>query len=314
MNTRPPTPFAIERCQPLAEKQVLALAAQAWPENERAGQWQSIRGALEAADSRRVVLLAARHEGGLVAAVLGHVLAGRSAAVWPPQFAPGVATPPPMASILLEQLAVELAASGASLVQALVAPGDRSSAELLQSGHFEHAAELLYLAAPADVFPNQPPELPFSMEPFSIGDEARLAALIEQTYLGTLDCPRLDKLRRVDDVIAGYRAVGQFRAELWQFAVSPDGDAGCLLVNLHPEHSHAEIVYLGIVPHARGRAYGRHLVRQAQWLARQHRCDRVVLAVDAANDPAISAYAATGFIECGRRALWVRAINNDVKY
>jgi ribosomal protein S18 acetylase RimI-like enzyme len=85
-------------------------------------------------------------------------------------------------------------------------------------------------------------------------------------------------------------------------------DIGCLLVNLHPEVRHAEIIYLALVPEVRGRQLGKLLVRQAQWLARQAGCERLVLAVDAANDPAILMYGATGFVEWDRRSVWVRAL------
>jgi ribosomal protein S18 acetylase RimI-like enzyme len=304
MNSDPPLRTTIELCQPLEDREVLALAAQAWPECERAGHWRAIRSALEAGSPLRVVLLAARQDGALLAAVLGQILPGRTAAVWPPQFAPGSSARPEVAAALLDQLAVELATSGAALAQAIVGPHDVSG-ELLRWGGFQHAGDLLYLFAPAEAFPKQPPELPFRMQNFRSEDDDRLQRLIERTYIGTLDCPQLDGLRQTADIVAGYRAVGEFRPDLWQFAVADKQDVGCLIVNLHPEVAHAEIVYLGIVPEARGRGWGRHLARQALWLAGKWGCERAVLAVDAGNDPAISAYAATGFAECDRRALWV---------
>ena len=37
------TTLTIDRCQPASEKEVLALAAQAWPEVERAAYWKALR-------------------------------------------------------------------------------------------------------------------------------------------------------------------------------------------------------------------------------------------------------------------------------
>ena len=65
------------------------------------------------------------------------------------------------------------------------------------------------------------------------------------------------------------KASGEFRPELWQIARHEDDDVGCLLVNLHPDVKHAEIVYLAVVPEVRGRGWGLELTRHAQWLARQ---------------------------------------------
>jgi len=64
------------------------------------------------------------------------------------------------------------------------------------------------------------------------------------------------------------------------------------------------------VPEARGRGYGLDLTRHAQWLAREAGCDQTVLAVDAANDPAIRTYVAAGFREFDRKTVWIRALTN----
>ena len=44
-----------------------------------------------------------------------------------------------------------------------------------------------------------------------------------------------------------------------------------------------ELIYLGVVPEARGRGLGIQLVRAAQRLAGADGCERLVTAVDAAN-------------------------------
>ena len=88
---------------------------------------------------------------------------------------------------------------------------------------------------------------------------------------------------------------------------------GCLLVNLHPDVNHAEIVYLGLIPEVRGRGWGLLLTRRAQQLARERHCERVVLAVDAANEPAARLYADAGFSQFDRRAIWIRSLSETSK-
>jgi mycothiol synthase len=83
-------------------------------------------------------------------------------------------------------------------------------------------------------------------------------------------------------------------------------DLGCLLLADHPDQRIWELVYMGIVPEARGRGLGLALARQAQWRARQAGAERLVLAVDAANEPALRGYAAAGFITWDRRSVFLK--------
>jgi ribosomal protein S18 acetylase RimI-like enzyme len=64
---------------------------------------------------------------------------------------------------------------------------------------------------------------------------------------------------------------------------------------------------MGVVPEARGQGLGISIVRHAQYLARAAGRERLVLAVDAANEPAIAVYAAAGFVCWDRRSVFLRA-------
>jgi ribosomal protein S18 acetylase RimI-like enzyme len=301
--------ITITLASPAHDKLVLALAAQAWPESERAGHWHALNTLLQNGRGDDVLLPAAWRGDQLLAAVVGQVMTGRTALVWPPQFA-HVNTPhhQNVSAALLDRLHGELAARGVHLAQALLSSDDGAATGRLQHGGFLHAANLLYLAASAESFPDHPLALPFDFEPFQPGDEQRLIKLIDRTYEGTLDCPRIDNLRETADVVTGYQAVGEFRPELWQTARCGDEDIGCLLINLHPDAGNAEIVYVGLVAGARGRGWGLEMTRYAQWLARNSGYERVVLAVDAANHPAIRMYAAAGFAEFDTKEVWVRSL------
>jgi ribosomal protein S18 acetylase RimI-like enzyme len=63
-----------------------------------------------------------------------------------------------------------------------------------------------------------------------------------------------------------------------------------------------------VTPAFRQQGLGRKLTQQAQWLAAQDQCERLVLAVDAANEPAIAMYAAAGFWAWEERAIWVKSL------
>ena len=65
---------------------------------------------------------------------------------------------------------------------------------------------------------------------------------------------------------------------------------------------------MGVAPEARGQGIGLEITRQAQWLAAREHAERLVLAVDAANQPAIDVYAAAGFTGWDRRSVFVHML------
>jgi mycothiol synthase len=299
----------IIRCDPMAEPDVLALAAHAWPEAERTSYAQAIAAAMRSGQADQIVLVAAKENEEFLAAQLAQVLPGRVGVVWQPQIRAADATRhDALAVMLFSRLVRELVSSGAHLAQAVLSPTDQVAAKRFTLGGFTPAADLLYLAADVGNATTRP-ALSFEFESFTPQAESRLIELLDRTYIGTLDCPRIDGLRKTADVVAGYKSVGEFRPELWQIVRQDGADIGCLLINVHPDVKHGELVYMGLVPEVRGRGWGLLLAEHALWLARQANCDRVVLAVDAANQPAIRQYFLAGFSQFDVRAVWIRPLS-----
>jgi ribosomal protein S18 acetylase RimI-like enzyme len=289
----------------------LALAAQAWPPTERSSQLAALAQLVAEGKSNDLVLVAALCGSQPRGAILAQILVGRAAVVWPPQLAGNLH--PEIATELLDELHRHLCDAGICLAQALLEDPMGAAAVTLQSAGYEHAGDLLYMSAETASFPNVPPPLSFDLEPSSPANHERLIRLLDATYCGSLDCPLVDGLRDTADVVAGYRAVGQFRPELWLLAHMDGRDVACLLLADHPTQDQFEIVYVGVIPECRGRGWGQALTRHAQWLAHQARRTRVVLAVDAANSPAIAAYATAGCVAWDRRSILVRSFRPAAK-
>jgi hypothetical protein len=163
-------------------------------------------------------------------------------------------------------------------------------------------------------------------EPSTLQNRARLADVVEQTYEETRDCPSLGNMRNIEDVLTGYRSTGVFDPTRWLIVRDADRDVGCLLLNEHPgqghpgqEHpgpegatpGHLELVYMGVVPAARGNGWGVHITRQAQWITRLAGLERLVLAVDAANRPALDMYSRCGFDAWDRRSVYLRFFSDE---
>ncbi len=87
-----------------------------------------------------------------------------------------------------------------------------------------------------------------------------------------------------------------------------DEPVGVLLLTHVPLRPAIELVYVGVVPQARGRSYGRLLVRLAIEAASRARKDHLMLAVDRRNHYALKIYGELGFTETDRRHAWIRSL------
>lgn len=283
-----------------------------WPEAERAAQLQSLR-LLTLADSGGFLLLSAWRGGNLAGALLAQQLPGKAATLWPAQLADRESDVD-IAKQLVAEAERQLVAGGVHLCQTLLSKDQEQATAQLIAADYHHPADLLYMTCERQQFPHIAPNFDnFLLRPFQPAKAAELAALLDETYVGTQDCPSLNGLRNTLDVVAGYQHVGEFRPERWLILESISQDtfrqsAGCLLLARHAGHQTMELIYVGIKPPFRQRGLGRKLTRQAQWLAAEDQCERLVLAVDAANEPAIAMYSAAGFWAWEKRAIWVKQL------
>jgi mycothiol synthase len=280
------------------------------------------------------IVLVARRGSAMAAAIWVQVLPGRVASLWQPGLAAG--EPASSAAAMIELAIARAGAAGVRLIQTRLETDAGPEADLLQQCAFRHIADLLYLVSLSEEFPNAAPtELVF--EPVGKAGEMgiseiqmkRLSEVIRRTYIETQDCPDIHGLRPVEDVLATYQNIGRFNPARWFVVRLGQSDIGCLILADHPDERNCELIYMGIVPEARGCGRGVEIVRYAQWLAgkgseRDQRdgknaeqnaesaIQRLVLAVDAANSPAIAMYAAAGFQTWDRRSVFLREIAANI--
>ncbi len=253
-------------------------------------------------------LFCARTGKRVLGAALAQVQPGRTAAVWLPRLAPGVA--PTTAHVLMAAACGWLEGQDVVLAQTLLATVPADDRNVLEAARFTHLAEMLYLVAPSDQYPEHPPAGMLQLRPAGRVGYERLAAVVEGTYTATRDCAALDGVRQIDDVLAGYRAAGCSGADEWYLVQGAGEDVGCLILADHPRQGNLELVYMGVLPEWRGHGWGVEVARWAQWRARRLGRDRLVLAVDAENGPALAAYAAAGCAAWDRRSAYLRAFGS----
>lgn len=163
------------------------------------------------------------------------------------------------------------------------------------------------------------------IDPNSASQGERLERLVQRTYIDSLDCPALEKLRSVGEIIDGYRNDEAYAPELWFTAWNRDASGcdavpmGCLLLARHAGLSiHdanqtnpaavLELVYMGIVPEHRGNGLGQEMMNLLFEICERQGADRLILAVDQENHPAIAAYRRSGMHSIFRETVWGRLV------
>lgn len=255
-------------------------------------------------------LFEARRGGRLAGALCSELQPGRTAGLWPPQIAASEAEGETCLTALIDAALEWLLAKEVRIVQSLLPTDAGRDADRLRAAGFTHPADLLYLVSDASRFPEALADSGLSFDRAADRSDAELAKLVEATYEQTLDCPSLNGVQDCGDVLAGYRATSSFDPSRWFVARHSGQDVGCLLLADIAEANQWLLVYMGLLPAARGRGLGIELVRHAQRLCGQAGRARMVLAVDAENAPAIKIYAAAGFVAWDRRSVWLRVLGS----
>lgn len=289
------------------ERQALDLAYQCLPVSQREQAIAELCQAAALGERSRQGLLAAWRNDVVAGAVFTERHPGECATLWPP----GVTerAPPSLADELLARALYWLEAKGVEMVQCVLATDSGDDAGRLQQAGFDHPCDLICLVSEADQFPTAPISASFAFERVTPRDIDDLAGIVEQTYENTLDCPALEAGRDCHKVLAGYQATCRGDLSNWFLLRAGQQRVGCLLLGHDAAGKTWELVYMGLAPSARGRGWGLEIVRHAQWLVAQQGGARLLLAVDAANQPAVRIYAAAGFTTWDRRSVFVKVLS-----
>jgi mycothiol synthase len=271
-------------------------------------------------------LIGAWRNGRLVGAVFSQIAPGKTADVWLPRLVAD--EPESTAGRLYAAMWELLTRRRVVLAQVQLSTVSQVEVARLRRGGFRHLANLLYLVSLVDHqdLPDGWGEhscLPragknacrtfdatcvLHFEPYRAARHDQWAQVLDATCERTLDCPDLEDGRNAEDAMAGYRSIGVFDPSRWLIARHQQRAVGCLLVADHPAQDNMELLYLGLIPAVRGRGWGRQLARRAQGIARMAGRRSLVLAVDAANGPALQTYTAVGFQTWQQRRLYVRQL------
>lgn len=247
------------------------------------------------------------HRGQRLAASYFKILSGDVATLGGVRAAPGCE---PAAQALLGWQIDALRHGKLPQIQAVVRAGDGATAELVAQAGLKHLTgiEHQWLDVSQQAVVPGPVAKPrhLSWRPAQHFAHARLAHFIEATFAETLDCPAINGRRDRGQVLEGFLDGRRLRqtAPLWQVLEVDRRVAGCLLLQQHAPEL-VELVYMGLLPSARGRGLGRSMVQQAIDITQQLGCQTLVVAVDQQNWPALEVYRSFGFKTHQRLQVWI---------
>lgn len=206
-----------------------------------------------------------------------------------------------------------LARQGVSLVHALLPDRDPSrDAALARGGFFQPTSLRRYQKGLADR-PGIADAEALEFHRYGPANADVFVATLTQTYHETRDIPELDRRRHEGDVLNGYRTCGDSSDWEWWLVTAPsEGPVGVVVVAEVSQAATWELLYLGLIPKARGQRFGRSMVTWVLNQAHAAGMIAVTLSVDTRNEPALRLYESLGFQPCDEWFLWLKFLHDPV--
>ena len=196
-----------------------------------------------------------------------------------------------------------------NLLEVLLDTNDAARTTFFIDGGFRKLTDLAYLS-----YPVSPGQQKHPLEPnikwltYEQKYHELFKKVIKETYQGSLDCPELENLRDMEEVILSHKSAGVFNPRWWKLLLYESSDkpnpnaynrslnpAGVLLLSPLRNIESMELVYMGLTPGARGRGLGHILLQEALSCTQQCGLRQIMLAVDCRNNHASELYMKYGF-------------------
>jgi ribosomal protein S18 acetylase RimI-like enzyme len=195
------------------------------------------------------------------------------------------------------------------LAQVLLDPADQITIDGYARHEFVRMADLIYLQKNIrrTAHPGQLPH-EFRLLNYSEQTHAGFARGVLESYHDSLDCPALNGMRNIEDILAGHKAAGPFDPKDWFILLRGDLPVAVLLLCKTHLADGMELVYLGLIPKIRGLGIGNYLMQIAEARVYEHRLQKLTLAVDSKNQPALKLYYRHGMQQIGTKTAMMRRL------
>jgi ribosomal protein S18 acetylase RimI-like enzyme len=233
-------------------------------------------------------------------------MAGAAGVLWPPQTA-AESQRESIEDELIRAARQWLELHGAKVIQVLLGTADVPSS-LIRNG-FTHVTALLYLHKSLTDPPSGCHSRRLQLQTYPNSNPVTFLSVLKESFQDTLDCPELNDVRDVEEVMAGYKAAPGTQLDRWWLAHEGDRPVGILVTASSSDGATWELLYIGLVPSARGRGLGKELTHLLLEQTKTAGASRVVLSVDGRNRPALRMYSALGFEGYDRRDVYLDVLS-----
>jgi ribosomal protein S18 acetylase RimI-like enzyme len=299
-----PSP-AVRPARPDEQEKALRLLFRDLASEERERRVTSALALLQSGELDPAALFVEHNADGLAGVLVCLPVPGASALFWPPR-AVADANAAAREDRLINHALRWVRTRGAKLSQSLLTAEEVPLAIPLLRNGFRHVTRLWYLATDLEVPVaqlNTPSRLNYRA--YDPAGPADFHQTLLRTYEATRDCPEINGVRSIEEIILGHRAQGRFDPGRWWLAVADGRPAGVLLMTEIPGIGDWDVSYLGIVPEARRRGFAKEMMLRGLFEAKAAGVKRVTLSVDGRNLPALQLYRDLGFSPYDRREVYL---------
>jgi mycothiol synthase len=298
-------PLTVEPARPGELEAAFRLLFQYLPGEERDRRAANAQHLVRQGELDPAGVLVARGRGALLGAMASTTVPGAGGLVWPPQALAGL----DQASVedeLVRHAEAFLRRRGAKLAQSLLQPADVRLGAALERNGYRHVTSLWYMRHHLELSAGLLRTAEhLRYQAYDDGDSELFHQTLLRTYEGTADCPEVNGVRTISEVIEGHRAQGKHNPGRWWLAENAGRPVGVLLLTDMPEWGGWDVSYVGVLPEARRRGVGRELMQKALLEAKAGGAGQLTLSVDNRNGPAWDLYRGLGFEPFDRREVFV---------
>jgi mycothiol synthase len=296
--------YHIRPARPEEWAQAFRLVFKHVPSPDRQARVRNALRLLRQGELDRAGVIVSAANGTLLGAMVCLPVAGASGLVWPPQAATG-GDQRKIEDALLTYAIAWLRQRGAKMGQTLLAREESGLAASLKRQGFVHITNMWYMRHELRSLPARTPVAPaLTYETYRDGDRSLFHQILWQSYDQTEDCPEVNGVRTLQEIVAGHQAQGKYDPAHWWLAFQAGRAVAVLLVAEIPEEGW-DLSYLGVIPEARRRGVGREITRKALQEARAAGAGQLTLAVDTRNLAAWNLYRELGFEPFDQREVYL---------
>ncbi|MCG8650654.1 MAG: hypothetical protein MI861_12530 [Pirellulales bacterium] len=249
-------------------------------------------------------LYVAERGGQIRGVVWGLPSSGRLVGLWLPIIAED--EPETTRSQLVAAASGAMSQSDGLMLHANVRPGQDAERLAITANHFQYVSDIAQLVCPLADLPEFAKDDVLGFEPYSPDKAKRMKVIIRRSNEQSLDCVAIRGCRPLGDVLQGHYEREDFEPSHWRIIRHCNRDVGCLLLSRHCKRPMFDVVYLGLMPEARGYGWGGRAIRYAQRLSRAEGAAQLRLTCDVNNPPALKTYRRARFHEVDRWSFFFR--------